>query len=850
MSQYIREAARLLVGLFAFVTTAAAQVPWSGGVSGKVIDAESGMGLPEVVVVLEPSPAGALPTIHRGSSAVLQSTRSVLTGAEGRYHFADLVAGTYRLRFQRMGYRSTTLEVELHGAEASQVSVGLALEPVILEPVSVTASGANPYTFPEVSADPGAARVAAERLRRARYLSGDVRMITHADVVEGVTLGETDLFRALQRLPGVSAGDEYSAELWIRGAPWDQTRVYFDDLPLFNPVHALGLLSGVNSDAVGAAFLHPGVQPVSLGGGGAGVLELRSRAGGTEPLRGVGEVSLASSRLALDGSTADGETRWMVSGRRTYLDFLTALGEQLLGRDKMYRFPGRFYDLTARLDQRLGTESVLEVSGTFQRDAISRHSFDDFGRTVAGWGGGALRATWDAPLGSLRMRQSVGFSGLTSSVERWADRDNGFSEHTRPPELPASGNRIHYGVIRGEWEPRIAEAAPPLWSTGYELVAQSVDFSGPAPTPFRPLDPEAYTLDRDEQLVRGALWGQRRWKPSEALSIEAGLRIEAARPLLDASALRLAPRFALRYGLSPELSLSAAVGRSFQYAQAIAPAGPDPQEGFHTEHLWVLAGDSVPAIRSDIATLGAEAWLPGSWLATATVFGRRSAGVVAPHPLPGSTLDRPLFATGENIARGIELSARRLLGRWTASVAYTFTDSELRMAGLEFPAPGDQRHVVDATALWQVYQEWRVGAAFTAASGTPYTRTFQGEIDCWTGTQCSWAEEPWQGDPNAFRTGPYQSLDLLTEWTRPYRNWTLGVYVQLRNALNHPNPGRYLGYGGEYCVEGCEYRGTFRIGEDGEIIWIPLPDDYRTERRDEFVRGLPTIPLLGLRVTF
>src|SRR3712207_3130893 len=96
-------------------------------------------------------------------------------------------------------------------------------------------------------------RIGAARLRQRQFLAADVREVTHPDVTEAVTLGESDLFRAFQRLPSVTSRDDYTAELWTRGARGDLTRLYFDGLPLYGAFHTFGLLSGVGTDAIGSA---------------------------------------------------------------------------------------------------------------------------------------------------------------------------------------------------------------------------------------------------------------------------------------------------------------------------------------------------------------------------------------------------------------------------------------------------------------------------------------------------------------------------------------------------------------------------------------------------------------------
>lgn len=826
----------LLAGSPARAETAPVQAPESraaerAAVAGTVVDAYSQRPLPDATVVLEPREAGALPSPGR---AFVQATRTARTDPAGRYRFTGVPAGEYRLHVERLGYRSSTVEVDLRGAAESRVSVGLDVEPVALQPVEVSVPAVDPAdlygrrrTVPG-AAEAGRRRVAVERARQEAYLSSDVRAVTHADVAEGITLGETDLFRALQRLPGVSAGDEFSAELWTRGAPWDQTRVHLDGIPLFNPVHGLGGFSGVNPDAVGAAFLHPGVQPASLGGGAAGVLDLRTRSGGSEGggLNGLAEVSIVSARAALDRASDDGEQAWMLAGRRTYADLLTGVAEGVLGRDKTYRLPYGFSDLAGRWDRRLGERSALEVSGMASWDRIFSRNDNLLDRISARWGGGMARATLATGVGGMETRHTLGLSGFRSRVgEQNPDPDDDGYDF-RPAITPSTGG-VLFTVLRGELEPAArASGAPSPWSAGYELAHQRVEFRGARPLPLAVIDPEPLLLDRGNALTTGAVWGSARWRPARALAVSAGLRAEAGPSVRDGGPLRLAPRLSARVQATPQLAVSAAAGRSYQYVQAAVPAGAPVDESFRSDYLFVLAGVEVPAARADVATLGAERWLGAGWLGSATGYLRRTTGTVLPDPTPGPLRERPLFVAGTNRAHGAEVSLRRLAGRWTGSAAYSWGASEMEAEGRRFPAPWDQRHVLDLTTQLRAGR-WHLGAAFTAATGTPYTTTFQGKVECRRPAACAWDREPWAAEPGARRLPGYRSLDLLAEWSRRYRTWDMSVFVQVHNATNHGNPGRYNGFGGEYCSGGCS----------GFVT-------------DEFTAGLPAFPVIGLRAVF
>jgi hypothetical protein len=810
-----------------------------GVISGGVVEAASALPLPEATVTLEPSPTGSVAGLTRGTSAFLRGTMSTRTDSAGRYRFGGVSQGRYRLHVQRIGYRPATVEVELRGASESNVSVGLAVSAVVLQPVEAAAIQPDrDQPFGRRGADPppmareGERRLAVEQLRQELYLAGDVRAVTHHDVTEGITLGEADLFRALQRLPGVSGRDEYSAELWTRGATSDQTRIYFDGLPLFNPVHAFGVFSGINPDAVGAAFLHPGAQPVSLGGGAAATLDLRSRAGGARGGKpgGVAELSVVSGRATLDGTRGKhGQHAWMISARRTYLDWLTRTVEELSG-DENVHIPYSFSDFVSRYDYRLGRDRRLELSTFATTDEVAGEIPDLLHGTSARWGGGVARATLQFPARGLVTRHTVGVSGFGSISRGVESRFD--STGLNAPRANPSDNSVWYYTLQGTFTPAERRG----WSAGYEATAQQVSFWGATPGPGSriPHHPWLRPLHRDDRLFHGAVWGERRWEVADGVEVETGLRLEAGPGAGSAGVLRPAPRLAARYRFPSGASVSAALGRTWQYTQAVAPTGAEPVKSFQPEYLWVLAGDGTPAARSDVATLGVERWIGSHWLAAANLYARRAAGMAIPDPRPGSALGRRLFAVAENRAHGVELSARKLSGPWTGSVAYTFGASGMLAEGLRFPAPADQRHVVDATASARLGR-WQLGAAFSAASGAPYTRAFHGELDCRDAAECRWAREPWVGEPGAFRSAPYRSLDLLAEWGGALRNWRLSGYLQLRNVLNQGNTGRYTGFNDQYCPQRCGTR-------DGV--------DFGWEERDEFLPGLPILPVLGIRAAF
>ena len=810
--------------------------------AGRVVDAATGERMVDATVVVEPEVRGAFPgTAGSGFTAAARSTR---TDSAGRYVFAGLAPGSYRLYATRYGYRPFAVAVEL-GHSSAGVSVALQADPIALEPVRSGGYAGGPY----VAADPfepsdqrEMARLLVADMRRSRYLSTDVRELTHADVVEGITLGEPDLFRALQRLPGVTTRSDYTAALWTRGAPWSQTRVYYDGIPLFNPLHALGMISGISSSAVGTVWLHPGVRSAGIGAGAAGVVDVRSR-----PATGIGELnvqadaSLATAGLALDQRVLDGRAGWLLTGRTSYLDWLADLARRAADRESS-RFPYSFRETSGRVDVRVSRDHSVEASWLWEGDRLTAAGSMDTDPLEATWGNALGQVTWSGTFGDHRVQHTVGGSqhhGLVRVESATGVED--LATDRRSETL------VSFVTLRGAAWPDDGSVAGPPWSVGYELSLRGADYIGPVPLPVpraealsAPVQGGAERLDQsspiDSLFVDGgaywshalpvaALWGERTWRRSDAVTFRAGLRAEMGAEILDAPTIRLAPRATLRFVPIPEVTFSLGAGRSFQYAQTVAPGGVHLASLVSTD-AWLLAGEDVPAVRSDIATAGVETRVAPGRIIALNGFVRYADGMVVPNPVPGPVVGRsPPLVIGQNTAVGLEASVRQLTGPLTGSLAYSLTRSRLTAEGLEVPAAADRTHVLNATGMVRPLPGFRVGAAFTAATGVPFTRSVSDSTECRGVPGCEPDQLPWAGAPNANRGPTYASLDLLVDWAGDVAGLTVGVYGQLRNVLGRENATVYAGGTGCLMV-GCSVN----------------------ELRNAYEEGVPRIPVIGIRV--
>ena len=802
-----------------------------GLIAGAIVDAVQGHPIAGATVVLQPDVSGVFPGPVSGS-AFASAGRTTMSDTAGAYRFEGLPPGVYRLYVSRFSYRPYAVTVELRSERESAVSIGLRAEPIALEPVEARGRAFAPFRALDAGGSTEENRLLAVSLRRRRFLTTDVRELTDADVSEAVTLGEPDVLRALQRLPGVAAPSDYSAELWTRGGPWSHTRVYFDGVPLFNPLHALGVLSGIGPAALGAVWFHPGARTAGIGEGAAGVVDLQSRrASGAGDLNVQGDLSLMSAGLAVDQRVMDARAGWMLAARRTYLDWLSEISRRATGSDQ--EFPYGFRELAGRVDARVARDVTVEASGLWEADRLTRDRAEDVDPLRTSWGNALGRVSLTTSRGSLNTRHGMAFS---RSHGRVVVDTGGLSL-----EMPwsRSRSRVEYAGLSGSIWPDAATVAGPRWTLGYGLEVHGADYDGPIPVAVPTTGTAAdYPSEEDlgqgqaslwtawsDRLESGILWAERSWAPDDRLSVRAGLRAEGGPEVANHGPLRLAPRLAVRLAAAPEMGVSAGYARVYQYTQALAPSGVH-LASLVSGDVWLVAGRGVPALTADIVTFGTESWLDPGRVVSVNWFGRRTTGLAMTDPTPGPVFGRGSLISGESLAYGMEASVRQVVGPVTGSLGYTYSRSRTAAVGIEFASGADRPHVLDATVMIRPLPSLRLGAAFTGASGAPYTRVVADTAACMAEPGCDPARLPWATDPHALRGPAFASLDLLADWSTRIGRTEIGVYAQLRNALDRRNATVYIG-GGPGCLpEDCEADGVHNAYE----------------------RGLPRLPVLGIRV--
>jgi hypothetical protein len=787
---------------FLMLTVAATQQPAqsppaaAGTISGSVVDARTSAPLDRATVTLTSSDGFGLLRDAGGSTGAFALARTVTTSVTGAYRFTELSIGAYRLRIQRVGYEPSTVDVRLEDAGTPSVSIGLVVLPVRLHAVEVRAHDSiTPSTMTVMDGD---ARVAAARARQEAYLSTDARELTSADVTESATLGGSDVLRAFQRLPGVTQLDDWSAELWVRGNRWDHNRVYYDGLPLFDPLGVLGRTSGVSADAIGGAFLHPGVRPVSLGGDGATRIDLQSRpalAGGA--WRGTAEVTQFGASGSVERARADTSAGFLVTAQHSLGDVLPRDGlffDALAGRS--------FSDeqATARGDIDLGGGRRIETSGLFGRDARITPHANIGDETTQEWSNALGRLTFLAPFGSVTTGHSIGVSRFASHSDRL---------------IVGSSNPVASSVDHVTLSGRVAARTPQqrVTTAGYDVTSEQSSIDGTQQS-LAWFDLAQALTSRRTALTYGSLWIDDRAPLGDRVTIENGLRLDvggghgldAVRPAASAQAV---------LSLSPSTRASIGASRTHQYVQAIDL--PVVGQGETLPGSWLTSGGDVPVMSVDNAMAGVERWIGTGVLVSMNGYVRHTMGAITADPTPGPVMHRPLFVDASESARGLEVSARKLIGRASGLLAYTYGSATMHAGGLSFPAPADRTHALDA-ALSLHFASFTLGASYALTSGAPYTRIIAVPP---AGVSNASGLFPTERDaPNAQRLPAYASLDLLFTYAHAIGAAKLVAFAGAQNALNRKNVTWYEISG--YCDNGQSQPTASAQCRDHDVVQAPV----------------------------
>jgi len=608
-----------------------------------------------------------------------------LSNSEGYFAVRDLPSGRCIVTVSYIGYTSYRDTLQLFTGRDLRRDVNLAREVLKLGEVVIEAEAANRVES-ELSKQPSAVVLQARSLKQMP------------------AMGEPDLLRSLQLLPGVQTASDFSSGLYVRGGGPDQTGILLDQVRLYNPSHAFGFFSTFNPDAIKDVTFYKGAYPAQYGGNLGGMLDVQNRAGNRREFKASGGISLISSRATLEGPLGSGS--WMLAGRRTYIDpVLKAVRGASDELDELGYF---FYDINGKVNSQLSDNDNLMISFYGGDDDLNLGVGDDADSLALGlrWGNKAITGRWTHVFSpALFGRMIALFSKYRSDITI-----NAFDTPI------AVRNQLQDITVKGDLD---------YFANASHTVRSGVDL-----TFFDFRYQVRFDQYRDELSIdplQLSAYVQDDWQISALTEARLGLRSTYYQ---EGGRFALNPRFAFSRHLRENIRVKAAGGAYRQYLQLIS------SEGFSGADAWVPLDKSVEPGRSLQGVLGLE-WEPSNTyrLSAETYYTDLTNLVILDEEAEESrerTDSEGIFKTGgTGYATGLELFAEKRLGGLTGWLGYTLgwtrrTFPEIN-AGRTFPPKYDRRHDLSLTATYRFAPvcstcgRWIVTTNFVYGTGQAYT---------------------------------------------------------------------------------------------------------------------------------
>lgn len=619
-------------------------------------------------------------------------------------------------------------------------------------------------------------------------------------------LGEVDVLKTLQLLPGVQSGNEGATGLFVRGGSPDQNLILLDGVPVYNVSHLFGFFSVFNADALNSVKLIKGGFPARYGGRLSSVLEIQMKEGHKKEWHGDGSIGIIASKLTLEGPLIKDKASILVSGRRTYIDLLAQpfikagfASDNSSGSAGYY-----FYDLNGKINYTISEKDRLYLSAYLGDDRFyfrERYEETEPGYSLEEEFGGAL--SWGNVTSVLRWNHQYSpklFSNATVYYSQYQFNtgvEDGFREvDDGVVEEEFFGLRYFSGI--DDWSGKVDFDWLPSPDHFVRFGASGIYHTfRPGATQFE-ADFGNNTLDTTIGSVATRA-GEYRvyieddWKVNQRLKVNAGLHGSAfavdGRWYWD-----IEPRLSMRYLLTDEMSLKASYARMSQYIHLLTNSGV----GLPTD-LWVPATDRVPPQRSWQVAAGLARTLGNQFEVTLEGYYKVMQNVIEYRDgasyLGNANNWEGQVASGRGWSYGAELLVQKKTGATTGWVGYTLSWTNRQFAELNFgetfPYKFDRRHDLSIAIVHEINDRWQVSGTFVYGTGNAISlpiAQYGGITGSATGEVYSaYAQRFHYASRNGFRMRAYHRMDLgithtkTTKWGES--RWNLSVY-NLYSRLN------------------------------------------------------------------
>ena len=652
-------------------------------ISGYVKDADNGEALIGATVIVKELKTGVNTNIYGFYSLTLPS-------------------GSYSVSYIYVGYTTVIKKIELKSN--TTLTIDLKSSQVLLDEVTVTTERPD------------------KNVKDAEMSVSKLEMKTIKQIP--ALMGEVDVIKTIQMLPGVVPTAEGTSGFSVRGGGNDQNLIILDEAPVYNASHLMGFFSVFNNDAVRDVTLYKGDIPANFGGRLSSVLDVHLKEGNNKKFTGTGGVGLISSRLTLEGPIANEKTSFLISGRRTYADviFFPLLSDSNARKAILY-----FYDLNLKINHQFNENNRLFLSAYLGRDIFGQKDLSS-----AGFGNKTATLRWNHQYNSKL------FSNLTAIVSNYD-----YSLKTK------------FGGSNYNWKSNLLDYSIKADFNYYLNSNNEIKF-GIAST-IHQLDPINAWIDGNttqyfprlkNSELENAIYLSNEQKIGERITLKYGVRysmfqnigkttlnhFDANHNFIDSIVYPTGkifntfsgfePRLGLLYTLNDVSSVKASYSHTIQYMQlASVSNGGMPLD------YWFPSSPNVKPQSADQYAIGYfRNFADNKIEVSLETFYKTLDNVIDfkdhAQPLFNDRLEGDV-RSGTAKSYGLEFMVKKNTGRLTGWVSYTLSKAKRKIPeinmGIEYPAPYDKPNNINVILTYELSKKLNFSTNWVFASGTPIT---------------------------------------------------------------------------------------------------------------------------------
>lgn len=732
-------------------------ISWSQSaftISGYVKDASNGETMPGAAVY------------------VVETKQGTATNPYG-YFSLTLPGGEYTLRASFIGYEEQTIKIKL----LENKKLNFSLKSQSIETQTVTVIGQKEERNVQ-STQMGSVSLPIEQIKSLPAL-----------------MGEVDILKTLQLLPGIKNAGEGNSGFYVRGGGPDQNLILLDEAVVYNASHLFGFFSVFNSDAVKNVNIIKGGMPSNYGGRLASVLDITMKEGNNQKFQVDGGIGVISSRLTVQGPIKKDTSSFIISARRTYIDVLV---NPFISESSQFKGSGYyFYDLNTKLNYTLSEKNRLFLSAYFGRDVFSYKNKKSNFNTDIPWGNATMSLRWNHIFNDkLFSNTSVVFTDYKFATEVMQRQfqlkiGSGIRDYNAKMDfnyLPNIRNNIKFGfnytfhrftpsstsfkvgnvdIVKEKEIYQYANEAAVYFMDEYDFTEKLRLNAGIRYSAFQHIGPYDYFVPDDTRKI------------VDTVHYAAGKNIKFYQGL--------EPRLLLRYALNLTTSLKASYTHNYQYLHlATFSAITLPTD------IWVPASTLIqPQIGNQYALGIFRNYKNNMFETSLEVYYKDMKNLIeyrdgtVPQDNTNNNIENNVvFGTGKSY--GSELFLKKALGKLNGWIGYTLSWTTRKFPdlnnGKEFYARYDRRHDLSVVATYELNEKWTFSAVFVYGTGNaitlPIGRYFiEGNII------------DQYGERNAYRMPAYHRADISVTWknkkTEKFEsNWNFSIY----NVYDRRNP--------------------------------------------------------------